>query len=215
MKIPSSLSRGNIGVNPLRKFMQIHQTILVALASILISAPVFSEDRLERVRKAADQGDANAQNGLGDAYSYGHGFLLLGKNLPEDKAEGLKWWRKAADQGDSSAQEGLGSAYYYGNGVPEDKAESVKWWRKIADRGILTKQNTAQFFLGLAYERGKGVPEDYVQAYMWYNLASAKGYEYAKKLKLKLSKKMTKEQIAEAQKLSTQWVEQKAKEKKK
>ena len=33
--------------------------------------------------------------------------------------------------------------------------------------------------------------------------------------KLKLTKKMTKEQIAEAQKLSTQWMERKAKEKKK
>ena len=47
--------------------------------------------------------------------------------------------------------------------------------------------------------------------YMWYNLASAQGNEDAKKLKLKLSKKMTKEQIAEAERLSKEWLKRRAK----
>ena len=93
--------------------------------------------------------------------------------------------------------------------MPEDKAEALKWYRKAADQG----HAQAQAMLGIAYGEGFGVPQDYIQSYMWHNLASAQGE--AREVKLELSKKMTKEQIAEAQKLSTQWFERKAKEKKK
>jgi len=40
---------------------------------------------------------------------------------------------------------------------------------------------------------------------MWFNLASASGHEDAKTLREIVSKKMTPEQIAEAQKLSREW----------
>jgi hypothetical protein len=41
---------------------------------------------------------------------------------------------------------------------------------------------------------------------MWLNLAAAQGIEVAKENKSILSKKMTREQIAEAQKLSREWL---------
>lgn len=69
--------------------------------------------------------------------------------------------------------------------------------------------------LGVAYEYGDGVPEYKAEAVKWLNFTTAKNHEDAKKVKVLLSKKMTPEQIAEAQKLSTQWFEEKAKEKKK
>jgi hypothetical protein len=40
---------------------------------------------------------------------------------------------------------------------------------------------------------------------MWWNLASASGDEDAKTLRETVSKKMTTEQITEAQKLSREW----------
>ena len=40
---------------------------------------------------------------------------------------------------------------------------------------------------------------------MWWNLAAAQGDEYAKGNKGILSERMTREQIAEAQKLSREW----------
>ena len=120
-------------------------------------------------------------------------------------------YRKAADQGNADAQYNLGFAYDGGQGIPEDKAKAAKWYRKAADQG----NALAQTELGYACEKGAGLPQDYIQGYMWYNLASAQGIELAKEWKLAVSKKMTKEQIAEAQKLSTQWFERKAKEKKK
>jgi TPR repeat protein len=43
-------------------------------------------------RKAAEQGDAEAQYDLGDAYKRGRG-------VAKDKAEGVEWQKKSAAQG--------------------------------------------------------------------------------------------------------------------
>ena len=115
--------------------------------------------------------------------------------------EQIKEWRQAAEQGDAEAQCNLGLMYDFGNGVPEDDTEAVKWYRKAAEQGFAQ----AQFNLGMMYYYGHGVPEDYVESYMWLNLAAAQGDEKAKQNKGILSEKMTKEQIAEGQKLSREW----------
>ena len=44
--------------------------------------------------------------------------------------------------------------------------------------------------------------EDKVQAYAWWNIAAANGDERYKKMKTTVAELMSKEQIAEAQKLS-------------
>jgi TPR repeat protein len=56
------------------------------------------------------------------------------------------------------------------------------------------------------YTYGTGVPEDYTQAYMWFNLSAAQGSGKAKEVKGLIVKKMTREQIDEAQKLSREWL---------
>ena len=48
--------------------------------------------------------------------------------------------------------------------------------------------------------------EDKVQAYAWFNISAANGNENAKENKAKVAEFMTKEQIAEAQQLSTKMV---------
>ena len=45
-----------------------------------------------------------------------------------------------------------------------------------------------------------------VAAYMWWNLAAAQGIRFAEINRGIVSKSMTKEQIAEAQKLSREWL---------
>ena len=117
---------------------------------------------------------------------------------PEEAEE----YRQAAEQGNAWDQAILGVLYDNGDGVPEDDTEAVKWYRKAADQG----DADAQFNLGLMYRKGDGITQDDVMAYMWFNLAAAQGYEYAKKNKGLISKRMTKEQIAEAQKLSREWM---------
>ena len=60
---------------------------------------------------------------------------------------------------------------------------------------------------GLCTAPGEGVPEDDVLAYMWYNLAAAQGNELAQGNKDTTERRMTREQIAEGQRLSTEWIE--------
>lgn len=79
-------------------------------------------------RKAAEQGDADAQNNLGVMYANGQG-------TPKDEAEAVKWYRKAAEQGEAYAQNNLGVMYANGLGVVRDEKEAVKWYEKSAKQG--------------------------------------------------------------------------------
>jgi uncharacterized protein len=106
--------------------------------------------------------------------------------------------RLRADQGDAMAQIDLGHRYKWGVGVPADYAEAVKWYRRAADQGSMA----AQWLLAQMYEDGSGVEQDYVQAHMWFNLSAAQGFEGAVAARAELERKMTRAQIAEAQKLA-------------
>jgi TPR repeat protein len=72
-------------------------------------------------RKAAEQGDVDAQDALGDLY-------YTGRGAPQDYAQAALWYRKAAEQGDADAQENLGDLYDTGQGVPRDYAEAYFWY---------------------------------------------------------------------------------------
>jgi TPR repeat protein len=155
-------------------------------------------------RKAADQGHELAQFDLGNAYDNGRGVL-------KDDKEALKWYRKAADQGHAHAQFTLGLMYANGTGVLKDPKEALKWYRKAADQ----EHANAQFNLGWMYENGQGVLKDPVTAYAWYSLSAFNGNEEGKEDRDKLAKKMTPEQIVEAQELSKELLKQIEENKKK
>ena len=121
------------------------------------------------------------------------------KNYPE----AMRWWRKAAEQGLAEAQFNLGHRYREGRGVKQDDREAVRWYRKAAEQGYAN----AQALLGVMYVIGQGATQDYVQAHKWFNIASALGYKAAKKLREEAEKKMTAQQIAEAQREATKWLE--------
>ena len=119
-------------------------------------------------RKAAEQGDARAQNYLGAMYERGGG------GLPKDYAEALRWYRKAADQGDATAQGNLGWMYSVGcGGLPKDEAEAVRWYRKAAEQGGAEGQNN----LGAMYKVGAGgLPKDEAEALRLFRKAAEQGY---------------------------------------
>ncbi len=149
-------------------------------------------------RKAADQGYADAQFVLGSMY-------LNGEGLPQDYAEAARLYRKAAEQGYADAQANLGFLYNQGKGVPQDYAEAVRWFRKAADQG----HADAQCSLANMYDEGEGVPQDYAEAHLWLNLAAsrASGANQKKYAALRelVAKKMTPQQIAEAQRRAREW----------
>ena len=114
--------------------------------------------------------------------------------------------RTCAEQGYAEAQVQLGYVYARGDGVPEDDAEALRWYRIAAEQG----NRLAQVRLGWLYttgEAGDGGPEDDVLAYMWANLAAAQGSSAAQGVKSIIERRMTRAQIAEAQRLSTEWLE--------
>jgi len=70
----------------------------------------------------------------------------------------------------------------------------------------------AQIRIAIMYANGYGVPQDNVYAYMWYSLAVAlekpdDPASFARYFRKELARKMTSGQVAEAQKLSLEWLE--------
>jgi TPR repeat protein len=75
-------------------------------------------------RKAADQGNAEAQCSLGVKYSQGQG-------VKQDFGEAVRWWHKAADQGHARAQCILGISKIIprvGIGLVVAIAVGAWWW---------------------------------------------------------------------------------------
>jgi hypothetical protein len=79
--------------------------------------------------------------------------------------------------------------------------EAFRLFRLAAEQG----DAGAQFNLGVMYNNGKGVPQDYVSAHMWFNLSGSNGDKDAVEKRNIVEKKMTKDQISEAQRLASNW----------
>ncbi len=82
-----------------------------------------------------------------------------------------------------------------------DFATALREWRPLAEQGYLA----AQVNLGILYYEGEGVPQDYVQSHKWLNIATSRGDDIARKNRDIVAKRMTREQIAEAQRLAREW----------
>ena len=75
-----------------------------------------------------------------------------GWDVPEDDAEGIKWYRRAADQGYAEAMHTLALKYTTGTDVLKDEAEGFAWYRRAAKQG----HAKAQYYVGHIYETGFG-----------------------------------------------------------
>ncbi len=159
-------------------------------------------------RLAAEQGNTLAQHNLGVMYYLGQGVL-------QDHKEAMKWSRLAAEQGNASAQNNLGKMYYLGQGAPQDNKEAAKWFRLAAEQGYAK----AQVELGVLYMLGHGVSQDNIQALMWVNVAIANDSAIQKQfseirvvdLRSAIAKRLTADQIALAQELGEECIENKFK----
>ncbi len=80
-------------------------------------------DALPWLRKAAENGYAPAQTGLGELYANGQG-------VKQDYAQARAWYMKAADQSDWQAEFKIGELYLNGWGVKQDLAKAMEWQQK-------------------------------------------------------------------------------------
>ncbi len=86
--------------------------------------------------------------------------------------------------------------YFKGMGVTQDYAQAVKCYRLAADQGKAAEQ----YNLGNMYVDGKGVTQDYVEPAKWYSLPGVSGIKNTARNCSIVEAKMTRKQIAEAQK---------------
>ncbi len=118
-----------------------------------------SQNNLEILKSAAEEGNVEAQFKLGRCYYYGEG-------VEQDKAEAVKWYRKAAEQGNADAQSSLAFCYALGEGVPKDRNEYRKWLRKAAEQGKIESQED------LAADYWLNDPRDITEAIKWWRKAA-------------------------------------------
>jgi len=147
--------------------------------------------------KAAEQGEPNAQDLLGELF-----FNGIGTEINKELAE--LWFKKAAKQGIAAAQDRVGD-YYYERGEEEtaifwySKAahggdidsmnslgnhyrknglhqEAFSWYKKAAEAGNLL----AQLMVGVYYREGYGVVEpDADESFSWLMKSAVQGFALA------------------------------------
>ena len=106
---------------------------------------------------------------------------------------------EAAEQGNVKEQYGLGIIYH----SRQDYSKALRWWCKAAEQGY----TEALISIGSMYKEGRGVVQDYVQAHICFYIASALGDQPIKKIWEAFKKKMTDQQIAEAEREANKWLE--------
>ena len=109
---------------------------------------------------------------------------------------------RCAEQGHAGAQYSLGFRYNSGHDAPQDDAEAFRWYRMAAEQG----HATAQLDLGYQYAK-EGFLQNLVYAYLWFDVSAFAGHEIARRNRDIIEQRMTREQIAEAERLSREWIE--------
>lgn len=112
-------------------------------------------------RKAAEQGDSNAQNELGYLYSWGIG-------VGRDEAQAARWFMRAAGSGSQPAKLNLAVMSLKGAGMPRDIHFALDLLHQLAE-----KDNArAECYLGVLSMEGIGAPVDPRTAEKWFARAA-------------------------------------------
>jgi len=106
-----------------------------------------------------------------------------------------------AQQGDAKAQVFVAYLYETGQGVTRNYSKAAEWYSRAARQG----NPVAQTQLGNMYRLGRGVPQNYVLAHMWLDLASKQGSRQASELITQVNRKMSRNQLTEANRLAKNW----------
>ncbi|WP_179141833.1 tetratricopeptide repeat protein [Salibaculum halophilum] len=118
-------------------------------------------------RRAADQGDADAQHRLGIFYGVGRG------EVSKDPERAIALFRQAAEQGHAPAQADLGHMYHQGLGTDTNLVEARAWYERAAAQD----DATGLTLLGNLHYRGLGgLPEDHARAAELYRRAADMGH---------------------------------------
>ena len=113
-------------------------------------------------KKAAEQGNVDAQFSLGDMYAQGLG-------VPKDEQQSASWFRKAAEQGFAPAQVNMGVMYAQGQGVKQDLVEAHKWFNiaggAIDEEGMDLREAVEDQMTHDEISKAMRLAKDWVTAY--------------------------------------------------
>lgn len=115
-------------------------------------------------RRAADQGDPEAQAELGY-------FYMAGVGVPRDESTAIKWFTRAAGSGSRLAKLNLAAIYMKGIGVHRDTTLGFNILNQLAQKGY----PVAESYLGIAYYCGFGVPVNRSTAEKWFAKSAKAG----------------------------------------
>jgi TPR repeat protein len=173
-----------------------------------------ASSQIEKLRTAAEKGDAAAQYDLAMRY-------LKGDGVGSSESDAAAWLLKSSHLGNSSAQLQLGVAYEMGRGVGQDYVKAYACYviagangntgSDAAQKTLAPKMNQQQIadartMLGEMYRDGIGTPVDNVQAYTWFRLAELAGSEEGRREKASLERKLSQQQIVLARRRAADWL---------
>jgi uncharacterized protein len=148
---------------------------------------------VEKWRPAANQGNADAQFNMGQAYK-------LGRGVAADPKQAESWYGKAARQGHEQAEG------YYGLALFENgkRSDAVQWLQRAVGRD----DARAQYILGIMLFNGDGVQKDWVRAYALMVRASSTGLDPAVKARAQMDQFMPLEDRQKGLALSRKYEEE-------
>jgi len=129
-------------------------------------AQSISKAQIKEWQEKADQGDAEAQNKIGDLYYDG-----VAGAIEQDHAKAMEWFVKAADQGHVDGIYSVGWAYLAGEGVERDLTKGAEWMSKAVDKG----HGKAMRHLARLLFMGQGVEKDTKRACELLESSASKG----------------------------------------
>lgn len=182
----------------------------------------------EKLRRAAESGDARAAFEVGMRYAEGRGIAA-------DPKAAAEWYAKAAEKGLVPAQYRHAVALEKGIGVARDSerakqlyqaaaeagnvramhnlgvlhansrdiASALPWFQKAADLGL----KDSQFNLGIIHALGSGVKQDLAVSYKWFALAARQGDKEAEKKQTDVAAHLDKVNLAAARMAVQTWVQ--------
>jgi Sel1 repeat len=96
----------------------------------------------------------------------------------------------------------LAQKFYNGDLFAKDNAQAFRWFTAAAELGHLAAQTN----LAVLCAQGEGTNQDLVSAYKWFNISAERGSEQNNSAVQKLERLLSPEQIAEAKRLSAEWL---------
>lgn len=119
--------------------------------------------------QAAIQGNAYAEERLGDLYEQGIG-------ITKNPRLAFDWRMKAARRGSLDAQVKVGRMFQDGNGVGKDLDQAIYWFHRAAIEG----NSEAHFLLEHLDHYGSDQEVDQAVGRTWFEAAAKRSYELAK-----------------------------------